>query len=61
MKRRRISVRFDERTDMLLTELSAITGSKLSVIIRSIVQRGIEQLLDKAGNWKLNHEKQEEE
>ena len=49
MDRTRRSIRFDERTWMLLKELSERTGSKVSVIIRGMVTRSIEALLDEAG------------
>ena len=54
------SIRFDERTWMLLTELSEKTGSSISVIIRSMVSHNIELWLDKAGNFILDEEKDEE-
>jgi hypothetical protein len=38
---------------MLLTELSEMTGTTVSVIIRGIVKQRVESLLDKAGNWKI--------
>lgn len=53
MKGPRVTVRLDERTRMLLNELSEMTGTTVSVIIRSIVKQRIESLLDKAGNWKI--------
>lgn len=53
MKGPRVTVRLDERTRMLLTELSEMTGTTVSVIIRGIVKQRIESLLDKAGNWKI--------
>lgn len=61
MGRTRRSVRFDERTWMLLKELSEKTGAKISVIIRGMVSRSIESLLDTEGNFKLNEKKAEEE
>ncbi|MDR1556807.1 MAG: hypothetical protein LBS88_07250 [Tannerellaceae bacterium] len=48
------SVRFDERTWMLLKELSEKTGSSMSVIVRSMVMRNIDAWLDKAGRFKTN-------
>lgn len=53
MKGPRVTVRLDERTRMLLTELSEMTGTTVSVIVRGIVKQRIESLLDKAGNWKI--------
>lgn len=57
MGNKRASVRLDERTWMLLGELSSITGASVSVIIRSMVNRSMEELMDKSGNWKLGNEK----
>ena len=61
MDRTRRSIRFDERTWMLLKELSVRTGSKVSVIIRGMVTRSIEALLDEAGNFKLDEDKAKKE
>ena len=55
-----INVRFDERTVMLLNELSDITKTSISVIVRGMVYRSIEELIDKSGNWKLPNENNEE-
>ena len=60
MERTRRSIRFDERTWMLLKELSDKTGSKVSVIIRGMVTRSIEALLDEAGNFKIDENKTKE-
>lgn len=54
--KKRLSVRLDERTAMLLAELSEITKTSSSVIIRSIMQRGINELIDESGNWKIQNE-----
>ena len=61
MDRTRRSIRFDERTWMLLKELSERTGSEVSVIIRGMVTRSIEALLDEAGNFKLDEDKAKKE
>ena len=37
------------------------TGSKVSVIIRGMVTRSIEALLDEAGNFKLDEDKAKKE
>ena len=60
MDRTRRSIRFDERTWMLLKELSDKTGSKVSVIIRGMVTRSIDALLDEAGNFKIDENKTKE-
>lgn len=60
MKRnKRLVVRVDERTAMLVSELSEITGMNISVIIRGMVTRSIEGLIDESGNWKLPYAKGE--
>lgn len=60
MGKKMINVRFDERTVMLLNELSDITQTSISVIVRGMVYRSIEELIDKSGNWKLPNENNEE-
>lgn len=54
MGRRRISIRFDEGTLMLLDELSSKTGAKISVIIRGLVMKGIDEITDESGNLILD-------
>ena len=60
MGKKMINVRFDERTVMLLNELSDITKTSISVIVRGMVYRSIEELIEKSGNWKLPNENNEE-
>lgn len=55
--KKRISIRLDERTAMLLNELSELTQTSTSIIIRGMVYRSIEELIDKSGNWKMQNEK----
>ncbi|MDR1883006.1 MAG: hypothetical protein LBR26_09550 [Prevotella sp.] len=45
---------------MLLTELSQKTGFGVSVIIRGILYKEIESLLDESGNWKMDEKKKDE-
>lgn len=54
MKKKRISIRFDDRTLMLLEELSNKTSVKASVVVRSLVMKGINDIVDDAGNLKLD-------
>ncbi|GFZ38972.1 hypothetical protein [Bacteroides nordii] len=54
MGNNRRSVRFDERTWMLLNELSKKTGASISVIIRGMVIRGMDEIMDDSGNFKIN-------
>lgn len=58
--KKQISIRLDARTRMLIDELSGITGMNRSVIVRSMVLRCVEELIDKSGNWKLKNEKSQE-
>lgn len=57
--KKRISIRLDERSAMLLNELSKITQTSTSIIIRGMVNRSLEELIDKTGNWKILNEKTE--
>ena len=54
MGNNRRSVRFDERTWMLLNELSKKTGASISVIIRGMVIRGMDEIMDDTGNFKID-------
>ena len=54
MKKKRISIRFDDRTLMLLEELSNKTSVKVSAVVRSLVMKGINDIVDDAGNLKLD-------
>lgn len=56
MGNKRRSIRFDERTWMLLNELSRKTGANISVIIRSMIIRGLDAITDESGNLKINEE-----
>lgn len=57
--KKRISIRLDERSVMLLNELSKITHTSTSIIIRGMVNRSLEELIDESGNWKIQNEKTE--
>ena len=61
MKKKRISIRFDDRTLMLLEELSSKTGAKTSVVIRSLIMKGIIDIMDDTGNFKINEKQIQEE
>lgn len=61
MKKKRISIRFDDRTLMLLKELSSKTGAKTSVVIRSFIMKGINDIMDDTGNFKINEKQIQEE
>ena len=52
MNEKRISLRIDDRTMMLLRDLSKKLNISVSKIVRVITTSSIEKLLDKDGNWK---------
>ncbi len=54
MKKNKRTIRLPDRICMLLDELSEQTGQSVSVVIRSLLMKSLEQLLDDAGNWKLD-------
>lgn len=47
-------VRFNPYTDLKINELMKITGQNKSVVIRTLVDRSLNELTDDQGNWKLN-------
>ena len=54
--KRRLSVRFGEREMMQLRELTELTGSKISELIRMFVVKGLDEITDAEGNLKpLRH------
>lgn len=61
MKKKRISIRFDDRTLMLLEELSCKTSAKVSVVVRSLVMKGLNDIVDDTGNLKLDEKQVQEE
>ncbi|WP_390437811.1 ribbon-helix-helix domain-containing protein [Bacteroides uniformis] len=54
MASRRMSIRFNERIWMILNELSEKTGVTVSVIVRSLVMKGIDEITDESGNLKID-------
>lgn len=54
MRKKKRTVRFDERTWMILNEVSRRTNASMSVIIRSLVMKGIDEITDEAGNLKID-------
>lgn len=51
-KNKRKSIRFDERTMLILNELAGKRNVNISVIVRALVTRGLDELIDKEGNIK---------
>lgn len=47
-------VRLTDYTNMRITELMKMTGQNKSVVIRTLVDRSLNELTDQDGNWKLN-------
>lgn len=60
MANRKTSIRFDDRTWMILTELSAKTGAKVSVIVRGLVMKGIDEIMDEFGNLRIDERQVQE-
>ena len=54
MASRRMSIRFSERIWMILNELSEKTGVTVSVIVRSLVMKGIDEITDESGKLKID-------
>ena len=54
MRRKRMSIRFDARTLMLIDEIATKTNTKRSVVIRTLIMKGINAILDDAGNITIN-------
>lgn len=45
---------------MLMSELSRMTGVSISVIVRSMLKRCIDDLIDEDGNWKKKNAEDKE-
>jgi predicted DNA-binding protein len=58
MNKGELHIRINDRTKMLLLELSQKTGSSVSAIARIILEKEIESLLDESGNWKIDAQKE---
>ncbi|WP_042372624.1 hypothetical protein [Bacteroides neonati] len=61
MGNKKRSIRFDERTWMLLNELSDKTDSNISIVVRSLVKKGLNELIDDSGNIILNERQVQKE
>ena len=53
-KREKLFVRMDENTYMLLRELSDRMDSKLSVVVRALIDRGLRGLVGEDGRLRLH-------
>ena len=47
-------VRLTDYANMRISELVSMTGQNKSVVIRSLIDRSLDELTDKDGNWKIN-------
>lgn len=56
MRKRLTFVRFDERTLMLINELARKMKENRSVVIRAMVMKSLNELLDDAGQLILRNE-----
>lgn len=52
-------VRLSPYADMRIKELVNMTGQNKSVVIRTLVDKGINDLTDTQGNWKFNEKGKE--
>ena len=59
-KNKKLFARNDDRTHMLMSELSRMTGVSISVIARSMLKRCIDDLIDEDGNWKKKNAEDKE-
>ena len=59
MNDRRITIRFNDRTWLLLNEIASRTGQKVYTVVRGLVMHSVEQLLDEEGNLHLNEKKKD--
>lgn len=59
-KSKKLFARIDDRTHMLMSELSRMTGVSISVIARSMLKRCIDDLIDEDGNWKKKNAEDKE-
>lgn len=50
-------VRLTDYANMRISELVSMTGQNKSVVIRSLIDRSLDELTDKDGNWKINGKK----
>lgn len=53
-KKNTLSIRVDERTTMLLNELSSLTGKNISVLSRVFIMKELNDMLDNEGYIKLS-------
>lgn len=57
-KNKILMVRVDERTGLIIDELSDKLGASKSRVIRVLLQKSIDEIIDEKGNIKINAEKQ---
>lgn len=54
-KNKILMVRVDERTGLIIEELSDKLGTSKSRIIRALLQKSIDEIVDEKGNVKINN------
>lgn len=50
-------VRLTDYANLRISELVDMTGQNRSVVIRSLIDRSLDELTDKDGNWKISNGK----
>lgn len=54
-KNKILMVRVDERTGLIIDELSDKLGASKSCVIRVLIQKSIDEIIDEKGNIKINN------
>lgn len=54
-KNKILMVRVDERTGLIIDELSDKLGASKSRVIRVLLQKSIDEIIDEKGNIKINN------
>lgn len=60
-KSNKITVRFDDRTWMILEEIAEVTGLKVYGVVRGLVARAVNQLIDERGNLIIDEAEKDKE
>jgi hypothetical protein len=59
--KKKISIKIDERSLMILKEISSKRKVSLSVIVRAFLKRSVDGLIDEKGNVMCNEKEESEE
>lgn len=60
IKSKTLIVRVDERTYMLLDEISQLKRIGMSVIVRTMLLKGLREIVDEKGNLKLEEDEKKD-